>query len=417
MRGWPGPGRSASNPVDLPVMKPLLLLLLLTAWPTCSRAERPYFGAEPGALEKARQALAAGDPVLGGALKKLRQDAEKALLIAPGAVTEKQKLPPSGDAHDYMSLAPYFWPDPSKPKGLPYLRKDGEVNPESRDLAANDTLRLRALGTTAETLALAYAFTGEEKYAAHAARHLRVWFLAPATRMNPNLRFAQAVLGVNDGRGTGIIEARGLADAADAAILLLGSKAWTQDDQAALERWGEQYYEWLLRSKNGQDERAAKNNHGTWYDVQAVHWALVLRRTDEAKGILAQAGTKRIEIQIEPDGRQPLELSRTASFSYACFNLRALSDLALLGRHAGVDLWAYRSQDGRSLRGALDYLIPYLGAKPKPWPGQQIHASNPDDILPVLRRAALATGAAAYEAVLAQYPEAPVKRFQLLAPR
>jgi hypothetical protein len=368
-------------------------------------------------LEKAKQAIAAGDPVLVGALKKLKQDAEKALLVAPAAVTEKKKLPPSGDAHDYMSLAPYYWPDPAKPKGLPYLRKDGEVNPESRELAANDTLRIRALGTTVETLALAYFFTGEEKYAAQAAQHLRGWFLAPATRMNPNLKFAQAVLGVNDGRGTGIIEARGLADAADAAILLLGSKAWTKDDQTAVERWGDQYYEWLLRSKNGQDERAAKNNHGTWYDVQAVHWALVLNRTEEAKGILAQAGMTRVDVQIEPDGRQPLELSRTASFSYSCFNFRALSDLALLGRHAGVDLWAYRSKDGRSLRVALDYLAPYLGKQPKPWPGQQIHASSPDEIMPVLRRAAHATGVAAYEELLAQYAEAPGKRFQLVSPR
>jgi len=399
-------------------MKPAVLLaIFLSTWPMCGRAERPYFGAEPGALEKAKQAIAAGDPVLVGALKKLKQDAEKALLVAPTAVTEKKKLPPSGDAHDYMSLAPYFWPDPAKPAGLPYLRKDGEVNPESRELAANDTLRIRALGTTVETLALAYFFTGEEKYAAQAAQHLRGWFLAPATRMNPNLKFAQAVLGVNDGRGTGIIEARGLADAADAAILLLGSKAWTKDDQTAVERWGDQYYEWLLRSKNGQDERAAKNNHGTWYDVQAVHWALVLNRTEEAKGILAQAGMTRIDVQIEPDGRQPLELSRTASFSYSCFNLRALSDLALLGRHAGVDLWAYRSKDGRSLRVALDYLSPYLGKQPKPWPGQQIHASSPDEVMPVLRRAAHATGGATYEELLAQYAEAPGKRFQLVSPR
>ncbi|PHX58650.1 MAG: hypothetical protein CK522_03020 [Opitutia bacterium] len=398
-------------------MKPFALLLLFLVLPTWSRAERPYFGAEPSALEKAKQAIAAGDPVLVGALKKLKQDAEKALLVAPASVTEKQKLPPSGDAHDYMSLAPYFWPDSAKPKGLPYLRKDGEVNPESRELAANDTLRVRALAATVEALALAYYFTAEEKYAAHAAQHMRVWFLAPATRMNPNLKFAQAVLGLNDGRGTGIIEARGLAVAADAAILLLGSKAWTKDDQTAVERWGDQYYEWLLRSKNGQDERAAKNNHGTWYDVQAVHWALVLKRTEEAKGFLDQAGVKRIEVQIEPDGRQPLELSRTASFSYSCFNLRALSDLALLGQHAGVNLWAYRSKDGRSLRVALDYLVPYLGKQPKPWPGQQIHGSNPDEIMPVLRRAAHATGATAYEELLAQYAEAPSKRLQLVAPR
>ncbi|NBX34340.1 hypothetical protein EBR16_03115 [bacterium] len=199
--------------------------------------------------------------------------------------------------------------------------------------------------------------------------------------------------------------------------MLLGSQAWTKDDQTAVERWGEQYYEWLTRSRNGEDERAAKNNHGTWYDVQAAHWALVLGRKAEAKAIVEEARARRLEVQIATDGRQPLELTRTASFSYSCFNLRAWSDLALLGRHAGIDLWADRAADGRSLRGALDYLVPYLGKQPKPWPGQQIHGSNPDEILPVLRRAALATGSAAYESLLGQYEDAPVKRLQLLSPR
>ena len=395
-------------------MRSLLLCLLL---PLVADAARTYYGAEPGALDKVRQGLAAGDPVFVAALRKLRADADKALLVPPGSVTEKKKLPPSGEAHDYMSLAPYYWPDPTKPGGTPYLRKDGQVNPESRELAANDTLRVRALGATVETLALAYALTGEERYAAHAAAHLRTWFLAPATRMTPHLSYAQAVPGVNDGRGTGIIEARGLADAADAAVLLLGSRAWTEAEQREVEAWGGRYLDWLLGSKNGRDERAARNNHGTWYDVQAVHWALVLGRRDEAKAILAEAAAKRLEVQVEPDGRQPLELARTASFSYSCFNLRALSELAALGRQVDVDLWAYRSKDGRSLRGALDYLVPYLGRSPRPWPGPQIHESSPDDILPVLRRAARATGEARYEALLGEYEEAATKRFQLLSPR
>ena len=398
-------------------MKALLLLLGAALTAAVEPATRPYYAVAPGALAKAKAALQAGDAEAVAALKKLVDEADKALKATPPTVTAKQKTPPSGDKHDYMSLAPYYWPNPDSKDGLPYVRKDGKVNPESREEASNDTLRARLVGATVETLALAYYFTGEEKYAEHAAKVLRVWFLDPATRMTPHFRFAQAVPGVNDGRGTGILEARGLADAADAATLLDGSRHWTTADRQALLAWGEAYFEWLTTSKNGQDEHAAKNNHGTWYDVQSAHWALVLGHKAKAKEICVEAAARRIAVQIEPDGRQPLELARTASFSYSCFNLRALSTLAGLGEHAGVDLWLHRTADGRSIRAALDFLVPYLGKNPKPWTLPQIHGSNDDDVLPVLRAAALATGDERYEALLKEYPDHRGKRLHLLLPR
>lgn len=393
-----------------------LFFLFVTTALFAAEPIRPFYGARPGALEKAKIA-ATTDEAAGKALKKLLADADKALAVIPPSVMQKTKVPPSGDKHDYMSIAPYYWPDPATKDGLPYQRKDGKVNPESRDEAANDTLRARLVGASVETLALGYYFSGDEKYAEHAAKILRTWFLDPATKMTPHFRFAQAVPGVNDGRGTGILEARGLADAADAATLLAGSKHWSAADQQALLAWGATYFEWLTTSKNGQDEHAAKNNHGTWYDVQAAKWALVLGRKDKAQEICAEAATRRIGVQIQPDGKQPLELSRTASFSYSCFNLRALSALAGLGEHAGVDLWKHRSADGRSLIAALEFLAPYLGKNPKPWTMQQIHESNDDDVLPVLRAAALATGDERYESLLKEYPDHRSKRLQLLAPR
>ena len=393
-----------------------LFLLLATSALFAAEPSRPFFGARPGALEKAKVA-ATSDESAKKALKKLIADADKALAVTPPSVMQKSKVPPSGDKHDYMSIAPYYWPNPATKDGLPYVRKDGKVNPESREEAANDTLRARLVGTTVETLALGYYFTRDEKYAEHAAKVLRTWFLDPATKMTPHFRFAQAVPGVNDGRGTGILEARGLADAADAAILLVGSKHWSAADQQALLAWGSAYFEWLTTSKNGQDERAAKNNHGTWYDVQAVKWALVLGRMEKAKELSIAAGPGRIGVQVEPDGKQPLELVRTASFSYSCFNLLALSTLAGLSEHAGVDLWHHKTADGRSIRTALDFLVPYLGKNPKPWTLQQIHESKPDEVLPVLRAAALATGDDRYESLLKEYSDHRSKRLQLLAPR
>ena len=237
-----------------------LSLLLVTTALFAAEPSRPFFGARPGALEKAKLA-ATTDEAAGKALKKLIADADKALAVTPPSVMQKTKVPPSGDKHDYMSIAPYYWPNPATKDGLPYVRKDGKVNPDSRAEAVNDTLRARLVGSTVETLALGYYFTRDEKYAEHAAKVLRTWFLDPATKMTPHFRFAQAIPGVNDGRGTGLIEARGLIDAADAAILLVGSKHWSAADQQALQVWGETFFEWLLGSKIGQDDEHVRT---TW---------------------------------------------------------------------------------------------------------------------------------------------------------
>ena len=47
------------------------------------------------------------------------------------SVVEKTLTPATGNKHDYLSLSPYYWPDPTKPNGLPYIIHDGIVNPTS----------------------------------------------------------------------------------------------------------------------------------------------------------------------------------------------------------------------------------------------------------------------------------------------
>ncbi len=373
-----------------------------------------YYAARRGSLEKVKIRLQSGDRELAKALKNLIAEADATLPEAPPSVMYKTKAPPGGDRHDYMSLAPYFWPDPESKTGLPYIRHDGKVNPESRDEKINDSPRIRQMGDAIETLALAYYFTGDPKYAAAAGKRARVWFLDPATRMNPHLKYAQAIPGVNDGRGTGILEGRHLAQAADALGLLSGSSAWPAADAQALQAWLGTYFDWLLNSRAGREEGAAKNNHGTWYDVQAVELALCLGRTNVAASRIADARMRRIAVQIEPDGRQPLELARTTSFSYSCFNLYALGELATLGQHVGIDLWSFQTSDGRSLRRALDFLLPYMDRPAKKWPYPQIKEKHDQaEFLPLLRQASLAFHVADYESVLEKYSEAGSKRFQL----
>lgn len=392
------------------------LLLCASGFARAGDAAPIYFAASPGALAEAKARLAAHDESLPPALKALIRAADRALDTDPSSVVEKSKTPPSGDKHDYMSVAPYFWPDPAKSNGLPYLRHDGKVNPESRD-DAFDHGRLGALAKNVETLALAYYFTGQEVYAAKAAKFLRVWFLDPATRMNPNLEFAQAVPGVNTGRGIGILEGQAVSKAADAAGLLAGSAAWTAKDQSELKVWLETYFHWLLTSRHGKDEANARNNHGSWYDVQAVELALVLGKTEVAKQICEAAKQKRIAAQINPDGRQPEELARTAAFSYSCYNLSALFTLATLAEHTGVDLWHCRLADGHyALAAALDFLIPYTTVPVKKWPYEQIKKFDRTAIAPELHQAAAVYQDPKYEKVLAEFPDMATERFQLLDP-
>lgn len=381
---------------------------------TAAESEPRYFSARSGALETAKARLAAGDKVLTKALNKLVKDADKALAEPVLSVMAKEKLPPSGDKHDYMSLAPYFWPNPDTKDGLPYVRHDGKVNPASRDPKANDSPAIKVMGDNVQTLALAYYFTGNESYAEGAAKVARTWFLDPATRMTPHLKYAQAIMGVNDGRGTGILEAIHVSVAADALGLLAESRAWPKADQKALKEWLRTYHDWLIQSDPGKDEHRAKNNHGTFYDVQAVRIALVIGRVDPAKRILEEAKLRRIAVQIDPDGKQPLELDRTTSFSYSRFNLAALTELATLGEHAGVDLWNYATEDGRSIRKAIDYMLPYADVPPKPWTLPQIKDKHESEFMPIFRLATLAYGGDAYEAVIAKYEDSPSKRFQLL---
>ncbi len=388
------------------VIRPCIAFLAALA-PAAAIAKTPaptYFGPvtlRADALSAARTRIAAGDARLTPAYRHLLREAARALHAPLVAVTDKHTLlPPSGDKHDYFSLSPYWWPDPTKPNGLPYIRRDGQTNPESkRDL---DQPRIAEMGANVQALALAYYFTRNERYARRAAQQIRTWFLDPATRMNPHLRYSQLVRGNDEERGSGIIDTRWFIEVVNAAGLLNASKSWTASDEQQLRDWFRQYLNWLLTSPNGKHEQAAKNNHGSWYAAQTAAYALFIGDTAKARETVSGAKA-RIGWQIKSDGQQPIELERTRSMHYSGFNVEALSRLAEIGQKVGVDLWNYKAPEGGSLVAAIDNLARYLGTGQK-WPGQQIDEISLEDFVIHFRRADYALHTTRYEAVLTRLP-------------
>jgi hypothetical protein len=320
----------------------------------------------PDWLADVKTRIGRGDPALAPAYRALLARADAALNGGTYTVTAKGVAPPSGDRHDYWSIGPYWWPDPDHPNG-PYVRRDGHINP-GRDSADFDTTRLTQMSTAVESLALAYYFTGDRRYAQKASTLLRVWFLDPATRMNPNANFAQGVPGRTPGRAEGVLDTYRLLPVVEAIGLLAPSATLGMQEQAGLEKWFGDYTQWMATSTNGKAEHAATNNHGLWYLYQFAEYALFARRADLARAAIAEA-RERIPREIEQDGKLPLELKRTRALHYSVFALQALAGAADLGRCFGSDLWRFESPDGRGMHKAIDFIAAYVGRESQfPYP-------------------------------------------------
>lgn len=340
---------------------------------------------ESDCLATTKSQLEQGEPRLQKAYAQLILTADKALFEGPFSVTDKTQLPPSGNKNDYASYSRYWWPDPTEADGLPYIRRDGETYPGSQSLDASDRQRIGALGKNTEALGLAYYFTGKEKYAQKVAQLLRVWFLDKTTRMNPNLNHAQCRPGHNTGSKSGVLDGRIMIKALEASLLIEGSKALSKEEKKGLKRWAEAYFEWLTTNQLALQEAASKNNHGSYYDVQALYFALYAGKKAQAQQIAQNFYQKRVLKQIQTDGSMPEEMTRTRPLFYSIYNLNALFLVAHLAEKVGENLWKTNDPSSR-LRIALDYLVPYTDPD-KSWPHPTLRTTNRMDLFQILQLA------------------------------
>jgi hypothetical protein len=332
----------------------------------------PFMYVSEERAEALRAGIARKAPELESLAKELRDDAEEELTRGPWSVTAHKSRAASGDPHDYYSEGPYWWPDPKNPDG-PYMNRDGEVNPERFDAHG------RAMGGMRSAvcdLSLAAFYLGEPRYARRAGEVLRVWFVDEATRMNPHLEYGQAIHGRTEGRGIGIIDTVSLIGLAHGLSHLSRSEGCDHAVLEAVRAWFADYLEWLCTSKKGLDERNTTNNHATYWAAQVGAYARLVGDEERAASVDEQYRTVLVPKQIEPDGSCPREEGRTKSLSYSYYNANAFAFICELAHHRGVDLWHFKTEDGRGIAAVVSYLAPYI-ADPGTWGKKQIKQVRP----------------------------------------
>jgi hypothetical protein len=337
-------------------------------------------------MQRVKKSLKAGEDEYRPALNELEKKAKECLSQRIPSVMDKKYIPPSGDKHDWMSWAIYWWPDPSKLDGKPYIRKDGMTNPEVLN-GKVDGRNAKFIFKSLPVLALAYYYTGNEDYAKKAAEGLRVWFIDPATRMNPHLKYAEGVPGRSNGRLYGIITfSMRMQYIIDSIGLIKSSKHWSSDDDAKMREWVNAYVKWLKTDPMAKGAQKGANNHGTWFAAQMALLQLYLNDSKGAAKTVKDAFTLLFPNQFDAEGKQPMELSRTRSIDYTVMNMRGWLNIARLGQLAGVDYWTYKAPQWQSLEKGLEFLAPYTASRSK-WPYKQIKRIKRMDIFELMQRA------------------------------
>jgi hypothetical protein len=290
---------------------------------------------------------------------RLIQEADSVLAMEPKTIVTAVNPRSAGGPHDWSSEGDYWWPDPKNPDD-PYLQHDGMTNPANfivhRDL-------MLAFVRAFDALAAAYRVTGDERYAAAGVKQLHAWYVDPATRMNPNLQYAQAIHGRYTGRGTGVIDTVHFAEVALGVEALRGSQALTPQEAAAVTGWFRDYLAWIRTSKNGIEESNATNNHGTCWALQEAAFAHLVDDQEALADARRRFTRVLLPHQMAPDGSFPQELRRTKSYGYSIFDLDVMTSLAEVLSTPQDDLMKFTLPDGRNLIQGVAFLAPYLADK------------------------------------------------------
>jgi hypothetical protein len=336
-------------------------------------------------MQEIKTQIAQHDGRYTAAWQALQKQADAALAHPRWSVTDKTLTPASGDKHDYFSFGPYWWPNPGSKNHLPYIRKDGQINPDSKT-SATDSKRMVQFSDDVRALTLAWYYSGDANYAQKAQQMLRAWFLDDSTRMNPHLKYAQAIPGIVDGRGIGIIDTRVLIDVADSIALLAAKGSMPAHELAGYQQWYADYTAWLKTSRNGFEEANWYNNHGAWYDAQVTAFSLFTKDNAAAAEQVDIFKLRHLAAQVDHIGAITSELERTRSFHYSNFALAAYARMGRYGEKLNADVWGFEL-DGRSMKNAFAFISQQTGKPAQAWPYEELRYTPSEATGPMLAAA------------------------------
>ncbi|TFK69870.1 chondroitin AC/alginate lyase [Pluteus cervinus] len=314
-----------------------------------------------------------------GAQQTVFTRADEFAALGPWSVMNKSATPPSGSKHDYMSWAPYWWPDCSKagnktiltPEQIwtncTYVNRDGLFNPDVRtvdDIGAVDNLADAVFYNS-----ISWALGKNSSYSKRAASFINTWFLDPATQMNPNLNFAQMIRGVNgtNGTHTGVLDLKCMAKIVTGILILREGKSsdWTSDLDNGMVSWSREYITWLETSTLALQEGWSANNHGTFYYNQLAALKLLVNDPTGAYNATNTYFNNQYLSQIIASGEQPLEAARTRPYHYRSYNLAAMITNAHIWTYASTllpsppktSIWNKTTNAGATIQTALNFAM------------------------------------------------------------
>ena len=294
-----------------------------------------------------------------GVLQRAAQYLNETPVTVTATVAERSV----GGIHDFYSEGDYWWPDPSNPDG-PYIRRDGETNPEN--FVAHRLAMVR-FSSIVGCLTSAYLLTGDQKYVDAVMTHVRAWFMDEEKKMNPHLLYAQAIKGIVTGRGIGIIDTVHLMEVAQALLRLEQAGVLSEADAKGSKQWFSDYLKWMSTHPYGIDEMNAKNNHGTCWVMQAAVFARYVGDVEMMNFCRTRYKEVLLPGQMDEKGSFPLEMARSKPYGYSLFNLDAMATICQILSDESENLWQFTLPDGRNMLRGIDYLYPYVADKSS-WP-------------------------------------------------
>ncbi|RGM47412.1 MULTISPECIES: alginate lyase family protein [Bacteroides] len=269
----------------------------------------------------------------------------------------------AGDVHDFYSEGDYWWPDSLNLDG-PYIRRDGETNPDNFVAHRHAMIRFSSI---VGNLTSAYLLTKDKKYVEAVMKHVRAWFINEETLMRPSLQYAQAIKGIATGRGIGIIDTVHLMEVAQSLLQLEKAGVLSEEDINGSKKWFSDYLKWMSTHPYGIDEMNAKNNHGTCWVMQAAVFARYVDNKDMIRFCSDRYKEVLLPNQMAEDGSFPRETARTKPYGYSLFNLDAMATICQTLSTTTDNLWIFSVDNTKNMLKGIDFIFPYVVDKTS-WP-------------------------------------------------